>query len=73
MLFPAFVSDTQGKSLIMKGEKSHFESEPTINFQGIYRFPLERYLARNDLSTGNRYFWQASVNTPYLRSFSPSC
>ena len=30
MLFPAFGWDTQGKSLIMKSEKSHFESKTTM-------------------------------------------
>jgi hypothetical protein len=29
MLFPALACEAQGKSLIMKGEKSHFESETT--------------------------------------------
>jgi len=56
-----------------------------INFQGIYRFPLERYLDRlvpsalpgtslrapNDLSTGNRYFWQVWVNTPERWRWQP--
>ncbi len=38
---------------------------------GCYRhwLPVKRSsAARNDLSTGNRYFWQVSVNTPYAHA-----